>query len=344
MANLVVSNVCDMNCAFCFARDHLGSSHTDSGSRFISLDVFEEHLDFIERSGINEIRLIGGEPTLHPRFSELIRAARKRDRHIVVFTHGLLSESALACLETLPVEQCTVLVNVNASRSPRSDYGSREQDERLKGLRRLGPRALLGFNIFQTNFQLDFLLPLIQEAGCRKTIRLGLAHPVLYSRNVYLHPKQYPIVGNKIARFAQVAADVGVRLEFDCGFVRCMFSDGDLETLHRANAGVGWRCNPILDVDLSGRVFHCFPLAGKVQTQFSQGAVADELRTQLLERTRQYRMAGIYKECSTCLFKQRGECTGGCLANTIKRFRPAALHLKVPEHSMHPLALSESPN
>lgn len=344
MANLVVSTVCNMKCAFCFARDQLENSGTDSRSRFISTDVFEERLDFVERSGINEIRLIGGEPTLHPHFSKLITAARKRDLHIVVFTHGLLSESALACLETLPVEQCTVLINVNASRSPGSDHPSREQDERLSRLRRLGSRALLGFNIFQTNFQLDFTLPLILKAGCRKTIRLGLAHPVLLGQNVYLHPKQYPIVGHKIAQFARVAAEVGVRLEFDCGFVRCMFSDQDLEALHRANAGIGWRCNPILDVGLSEQVFHCFPLAGKVQARFSQDAVADELRTQLLERTHPYRMAGIYKECSTCPFKQRGECTGGCLANTMKRFRRTALHLKVPEQRLYALALSESPN
>jgi len=343
MANLVIADVCNMKCAFCFARDYLGASNTDSISRFIALDVFEERLDFLARSGINEIRLIGGEPTLHPRFPKLIAAARRRGKHIVVFTHGLLSETAMACLASLPVEQCTVLVNVNATRFPGSN-NDREQAERLITLRRLGPRALLGFNIFETNFQLDFMLSLILEAGCHKTIRLGLAHPALSGQNVYLHPKQYPVVGNKIVRFAQVAADIGVKLEFDCGFVRCMFSEQDIEVLHQARADVDWRCNPILDVDLSGQVFHCFPLSGKVQTQFSQDAVADELRNQLLERTRQYRMAGIYKECSTCLFKQRGECTGGCLANVMKRFRHTTIRLSVPQSNLHSLALSESPN
>lgn len=341
MANLVVSDVCNMKCIFCFARDYLETLNTDSGSRFISLEAFEERLDFVERSGINEIRLIGGEPTLHPRFSELIATARRRNKHIVVFTHGLLSETAMACLESLPVEGCTVLVNVNATRFP-GLRNEREQAERLTTLHRLGPRALLGFNIFETNFQLDFMLPLILEAGCHKTIRLGLAHPVLSGQNVYLHPKQYPVVGNKIVQFAQRAADAGVKLEFDCGFVRCMFSESDIEMLHQARADVGWRCNPILDVDLSGQVIHCFPLSGKVQVQFSQDAVADELRVQLLERTRQYRMAGIYKECSTCPFKQRGECTGGCLANTMKRFRHTAIRLTMPEYGLHSLALSES--
>src|SRR5512147_2414606 len=116
MANLVVADVCNMKCAFCFARDYLDASNADSAPRFIALDVFEQQLDFLARSGINEIRLIGGEPTLHPHFPELIAAAQQIGKHIVVFTHGLLSETVMACLESLPVEQCTVLVNVNATR------------------------------------------------------------------------------------------------------------------------------------------------------------------------------------------------------------------------------------
>ena len=61
MANLVVTDVCNMKCTFCFARDYLKTSSADSRSDFISLEAFEERLDFIVRSGINEIRLIGGE-------------------------------------------------------------------------------------------------------------------------------------------------------------------------------------------------------------------------------------------------------------------------------------------
>ena len=337
MANLVISDICNMACTFCFARDYLGTS------TFISLQVFEQRLDFIDRSDIDEIRLIGGEPSLHPRFPELIALARQRGKHIVVFSHGLLSERALSCLEALPVEQCTVLINMNATRTP-GQKNTREESQRLRTLHRLGQRALLGFNIFEANPEFDFMLPLILETNCHRAIRLGLAHPVLDGQNEYLHPKQYPIVGKEIAQFARTAAQFHVKLELDCGFVRCMFSSEDLEALVQAQADVGWRCNPILDVDLTDQVFHCFPLSRKVQASFSQDAEAAGLRKRLMEQTRQYRVAGIYRECSTCLLKQRNECMGGCLATTMKRFRTADLHLRVPEHIVKdvPRARAES--
>ena len=83
-----------MKCSYCFARDELQAQGKDHASRFISLDDFVERLDFLDRSDIREARLIGGEPTLHPLFPELIRLARERGKRIVVFSHGLISTSA----------------------------------------------------------------------------------------------------------------------------------------------------------------------------------------------------------------------------------------------------------
>ena len=118
MANLVVADVCNLKCPYCFAQDHMRARRAASAPAFISLEAFEARLDFLNRSGIHEIRLIGGEPTLHPRFPELVERARRRGKHIAVFSHGLLSEKALVCLEALSPDECTVLVNMNASRFP----------------------------------------------------------------------------------------------------------------------------------------------------------------------------------------------------------------------------------
>ncbi len=59
---------------------------------------------------------------------------------------------------------------------------------------------------------------------------------MLAGGNAYLHPKQYPAAGARIAAFARDAAAAGVALQFDCGFVRCMFADEDLEMLLRPAA------------------------------------------------------------------------------------------------------------
>ncbi len=297
---------------------------TGSGSAqrapFISMDAFCRHLDFVQRSGMDEARLIGGEPTLHPHFAELIRLARLRTMRIVVFSNGLMPEPALACLENLPPEQCSVLVNMNASRAADGPT-HRERARRQAALKRLGSRALPGFTIFRTDFRLEPVVAAIEEADCQRAIRIGLAHAGESAANRYLHPKQYPVVGHRLALAARQAAQHGVRLEFDCGFVRCMFSPEDLETLQRAGAEVVFRCSPILDVDITGSVMHCFPLTSVAMPAVGPDDTAQALRDRLSAQTQPYRLAGIYRECSTCPFKQQGVCTGGCLAATLRRFR-----------------------
>jgi MoaA/NifB/PqqE/SkfB family radical SAM enzyme len=328
MANLAISTVCNQSCAYCFTSDHL--SDFGGNKDFLDVSDFEARLDFLDRSGIDQVRLLGGEPTLHPQFPELIERARAREKKIVVFTNGLMPEEALACLEELPATECNVLVNVNEP-----DGGGKGTFEQQRAvIRRLGERALLGFNIYRTNFQPEFLLSLIAEARCRPGIRLGMAQPCLSGNNRYIHPKQYPFVGEKVASLARTAARDGVRLEFDCGFVRCMFSDEDLEALKASGADVGWRCNPILDVDIEGRIIHCYPLSRLGSLPLTPETDAQALRIAFESRTRPYRQAGVFQECSTCPFKIAGECSGGCLAVTIRRFRHTPFSLVVPRQEV----------
>lgn len=325
MANLSVSAVCNQHCLYCFTQDHLAGSRAGDG--FLKVEDFDARLDFLERSGIDQARFLGGEPTLHPQFPELVDRARARGKKIVVFTNGLMPEAALACLEELPATQCTVLVNVNEP-STANEATFRQQRETIC---RLGERALPGFNIYRANFQIDFLLALVIETGCRPSIRLGLAHPCLSGRNRYVYPHQYVVIGEKIAQFAQAASGKDVTVELDCGFVRCMFSDRNLQLLESLEADVGWRCNPILDIDIRGQVIHCYPLAQLGGLSLSSEVDAPALRRAFEARTSAYRRAGIFQECSTCVFKLSGECPGGCLAATIRRFRNIPFAVAVPQ-------------
>jgi len=177
---------------------------------------------------------------------------------------------------------------------------------------------------------MDFLLPLIEETGCKRVIRVGLAQTIVNGTNVYLHPKQYPIVGARLAAFVRKAQKLDVKLDFDCGFVRCMFSTADLEALEQAGTAFVSRCNPILDIGIDGSVAHCFPLTGRVEISSQSGLDASAMREALSARTSVYRGAGIYRECSTCPFKRSGECSGGCLAATLRRFQHSSIRLAVP--------------
>jgi len=293
----------------------------------LPLDALPQRLDFLARSGIDRVRLMGGEPTLHPQFAELIEQIRSTGRAVTVFSNGLMPAGALACLEALDPKECVVLVNVN---EPDPGLNRRVHARQRDTIWRLGRRAMLGFNIYRTNFRPEFLLDLVAETGCSPTIRLSMAQPALSGTNRYIHPNQYRTVAIAITRFARLAAEAGVTLEFDCGFVRCMFSAEDLEVLRAAGANFGWRCNPILDIDLEGNVLHCYPLARLISLPLTPVVDAVALRSEFERRLQPYRQAGVFAECSTCSFKATSQCTGGCLAAAIRRFRQTPLRVRLP--------------
>lgn len=328
MANLEISRVCAQRCRFCFASRRAVSAPqavpapwSGSPSRplpFLPVETFDDRLAFLDRSGIDEVRLIGGEPTLHPRFPELV--ARTGDRPVVVFSSGLMRESALDCLAALPPERCTVLVNADATRHPGGPVPA-ERRRRARAVHRLGSRALLGVTIVGPDVELEPLLDLVEAAGARPAVRLGLGAPILAGNNDYLPMSAYPAVADRVTRFAEHAARRGVTLQFDCGFVPCMFTPRALASLRETTADLGWRCNPVLDLGVDGVVSHCFPLAGVVDLPLTPGADALSLRRQFGAATAGYRRAGIRPACSRCPLKQDGDCPGGCLAVTLRRFR-----------------------
>ncbi len=316
MTNLSISTVCNLHCPYCFTADY--ASDTPDIQHFLSLGDFEARLDYLDRSGIDQVRLLGGEPTLHPQFPQLVELARARNKSIMVFSNGLMPEKALACLEALSPEVCFVLMNVNA---PGDNDAAVLKRERAV-MARLGQRVMPGFNIYRPDFDLTFLLDVIAETGSKPVIRLGLAQPCLSGANTYIHPRQYPFIGHKLALFAQAAAPV--QLDFDCGFVPCMFSEDDMAALQSAGTHLGWVCSPILDVDLRGEIIPCYPLSRLGSIPLTAETTAGALRETFEGLTLGYRKAGIYPVCSSCALKISGECSGGCLAAVMRRFRPAA--------------------
>lgn len=83
---LDVTDHCNLKCPICYA---------DSGPHrpgYRSLEQIESMLDAIVRAEgqPDVVQLSGGEPTLHPRFLEIVAAARERPiRHLMVNTNGI---------------------------------------------------------------------------------------------------------------------------------------------------------------------------------------------------------------------------------------------------------------
>ncbi len=296
--------------------------------QYLDLGEFERRLDFLERSGISEARLIGGEPTLHPQFPELVTRALERLDRVVVFTNGCIPDRSMKILMDLDPDRCTALVNMTTYDG--DGIGPSVHDRRARTLSFLGPRALVGITLVEPVVDYDWLPPLMQDAGCRPAVRIGLGQPVNGGSNDFLHPKQYVRTGTEIVRFASRTAGRGIRLELDCGFVRCMFSSEALAKLEQLGADVGWHCGPVCDIDVHGRMIHCFPLAAMSGVEAETSLDATGIRQLLATQLAPYRSVGVYRQCSRCRFLARGECTGGCRAVALSRLQRSEFRVIVP--------------
>ena len=290
-------------------------------------EIFEQSLDFLIRSGIQEACLLGGEPTLHHDFIQMVDRVLERGLRLLVFTGGLVNQKVLSRLEKVEEGKLLVLVNVV---SPNDNLPSLIKRQSIL-YHRLGSRVMLGMNIASSSIEFNFLLDLIEEFGLSPHIRLGLAHPELSGGNCFLHSKDYPKIGRKVMSFGLNARNRGIRLELDCGWVPCMFPDGGLSMLEINSDDVGTRCNPILDILPNGQVISCYPLASHSQEYLSEKQDADGLRLRFSQLLTAHRHFHLYKKCAHCEWREQGACVGGCLAASLLRLRDANLSFSVPK-------------
>lgn len=310
MPNLSVTTLCNRSCNYCFARDTVKLD--TSRSPHITSEDFDLALDRIQQSGADQVRLLGGEPTLHPLFPAFVDRVLARNLRLIVFSNGLMPEAAVQRLEQVAPQRGTVLINL-------APPGCADHARQRSVLGRLGPRTMLGVTIDSPARRLEPLLGLVAELGLARSVRLGLAHPRLGGDNTYLPARLYAAVGARVAALAAAARDAGVAIELDCGFVPCMFPAETMEALGPARADLGRRCNPLPDLLPDGTTVACYPLASLWRTRSVQPL--DELRHEAEERLAPYRTIGIFRECSRCAARRSGACRGGCLALALRRMR-----------------------
>ncbi len=313
MTNLILTRTCNQKCSFCFT-NFLAQPRSES---FVSHERFQEMMAFLECSNTPQVRFLGGEPTLHPQFPDFLDSAAKLDKKVVVFSNGLIPEKSLEALENYSAKELIVLINANVF------FANHDKKEIMAKIRsvffRLKEKCQLGYTIYQNNFSIVPLMDLIKEFNLIKSIRLGLAQPTSWD-NKYLSVRCYPFIGQKIAFFAEILKEKGITIEMDCGFVRCMFSDKEMDTLEKCGVDYGWHCSPIIDIDLDGSALACFPLSQKIRLADMTTLTQTEVLNEFKKKLEMIQGIGIFNECQECVYLKNQDCSGGCLSMVLKKF------------------------
>ncbi|MCK4910900.1 MAG: radical SAM protein [Thermodesulfovibrionales bacterium] len=313
MANVLISSRCNRKCSFCFASQRLGKNIKSSADVNMSREDLRKVMQLFKRSGEDSLRLLGGEPTLHPEFREIVEEAISEGFRVQVFTNGFMKPEVADFLGDLPDDKVGLLCNV----SPQAKDTQKQLDKLAYALERLGQKVRLGVTLSTLDMDYEFLVEYIDRFKIQRRLRLGIAQPIVGRENECLLPEDYREAGRFIVGMAKDLYSRDIIMGFDCGLTLCMFDDEELGSLFRITEGFKMVCSPIIDIGPQMDVWHCFPLSEVLVTDFSAYENYNGMVRRYEKFTQPYYALGCKPECITCKYLKSRQCTGGCLAHAM---------------------------
>jgi len=325
VANLLLTTRCVRSCPYCFARKEMENSPEGDT---LSWENFLYVVNFLEASSARHISLLGGEPTLHPDFVDIILYLMERRFHVTVFTSGIMSEKKLGefseHLTSIAVENLNFVVNVN---NPEQTPALENEPEQLHNfLSIMGPWCAAGFNIYRTDFEIDFIFDLIGRFGMKRHVRLGLASPIPGVDNLFISPENMKDVVARLYSYRPQFDRFRVSPGLDCGFPMCAFTDEQLGWIFRVSGPVRFGCGPAVDIMPDLSIYACFPLSTLHKRSVLEFNSLQEAADFYMDLNRKIRteLAGIFDECDGCRYREEGRCSGGGVCHLMNSFMDEA--------------------
>jgi Radical SAM superfamily/4Fe-4S single cluster domain len=342
MPNILLTSLCNRSCPYCFAETEMSAA---TASRFMTWENLIYIADFLEASDHRSVSVLGGEPTIHRYFVDFVLYLLERNFTVTVFTNGMVSAARLAQFKTyfadVSAERLHFVCNLNDPvQTPASEKETRRVHDFLSAM---GPWTSPGFNIYRTDFSLDFLFDYINRFGLKRSLRLGLTQPIPGKQNAFIRPSEIRAVVQRLYSFRDRFDLLRVKPGLDCGFPICQFTDEELGWLHRSGSDALFGCGPAFDISPDMSVYYCFPLSNYRRKSLFDFDSVEQVDAHF-RSTRDPIKAespGIFAECDGCRYQEDGLCAGGGLCQAVHRFiDEAPIRLPEIEHELSKIRMS----
>ena len=293
--NIILNSYCNLKCNYCFADEYM-DENVNTPSKSMDYDFFSKEL--LPRIKVATlINFMGGEPTLHPRFNDILTDTLEHlspFSYLGVFTNGLMPEKVLDLfLETVgrggSIErhiQFSVLLNwqTKENTTEKNHQRCREVAEAILGEN--GNSLMFSLNLYSTKqdlfTQCREIDEILQEMGLPPgqmyKIRVSPAFPIVGEEvNVSLPIRDYPKMGRMMVDIMKEFPQLCFR--FDCSFPPCVLDEiqeDEYPLVERFYYHASQPVPPItewkerdyyfgcaddspMDIDPQGNCFNCFP-------------------------------------------------------------------------------------
>ncbi len=296
MANLIITDHCTNDCPFCFVTP--GKKHD------LEYEEIESLLPFLSSFNRPSLNILGGEPTSHPQFIEILQLLGASGWQVQIFSNGFLSRRLVHDLKMRLHDRFRFCINRSRPQLP---------DELISLYRSLGYLVQLSTTLYHSDQSLMYLFDEINKFHLCQEYRLGLALPVWPERNNVCIPlQQYRPTADRLFPAVLKGMSMGIYPSFDCGFPLCFFSPDQRECFKEYKVDFVSKCGIIPDITPARHVIPCFPLyrfSHKIE-HLDWPSVEHGLKNQLTLWPRAY----LFKDCVECAELASGACCGGCSA------------------------------
>ena len=290
----------------------------------LPVELFEKAILEAKPLCLNSVKLTGGEPLLHPQFSNLLEIIRREDLSLTIETNGLLCTPEIA-KEIAKSPKRFVSVSIDGADAStheriRGVSGSFEAARQaVKNLVAAGISPQVIFSVMPDNVdQMSAVVLMAEDLGA-SSVKFNIVQPTargekLHENNEALGIEELIKLGRHVEM--ELAKSTNLRLFFDypmafralsriangdgCGICSITGILGVIASGHYALCGIGKHIPELV-----------FGRAGtdRLEKVWFENPILNELRLGLPNR-----LDGV---CSRCLMKHR--CLGSCIAQNYYR-------------------------
>lgn len=311
MANIAIVNYCNLKCPYCFADDMIQEDMTT-----ISMEDFKKLLEFISRTPKNHVGIIGGEPTLHPHFDEIIKEVniycREADTSALLFTNGIELKKYYSLLG----DRIGVLININSPKfQPAASYSKLiETLNYIYELSGFDRKVNCGCNIHPGLEDYSFIWEIVDKYHLNH-LRTSVVSPSATYESWRKDKEGYYYKMKPIfLQFCKDAVKHNCRLGIDCGHIPlCYFTEEEKELVYSIcdDPDNGF-CQPVIDIKPDFKATACFGSYDPVDIRDFNDLMELE-RYLFVKKSVPRAEKNCTGKCTTCKKHKLMQCQGGCL-------------------------------
>jgi hypothetical protein len=283
-------------------------------SNNISMRNFKKAVNYLKRNGEKNVGIIGGEPTLHPNFLDMMEYVIGKGLQVQLFTNGIMDRECSKELAPYDSKVLSILLNLN----DKSTYTPKQLRRIESTCKNLNEKISLGYTIYTSDFSLAFHRDMISKYDLLKQLRIGIASPIAGpEKGDFFNTSDFARLGQLIIDNVEMLEKYNILIHFDCGFHMCLFTTEQLGILVEKSLGFRSVCDPIIDIDLNLNAHHCFPLTSLFDKPIRDYPDLNKLKQYYRKKFEGLKIFGNEGKCLTCKYLERNQCRGWCIGRIL---------------------------